>query len=450
MYRKTITNWIGAVCLILATLAMQGCVGDAGGPSADGGKGGGKGGGKRGKFNDSGAGPVPVVVASVGRKDVPIEVAVVGNVEAYATISVISQVSGQLTEVFFNEGDFVKKGQKLFQIDPRPLQAQLQQAQATLARDQAQVTQLEANLARDTASEQNARADATRYAQLFKEGIVSKQQGDQYNTSAETLSHSVQADKAAIQSSRAQIEADQASIENVKIQLGFTTIYSPLEGRTGNLTIKQGSIVSGNQTSLIAITQVEPIYVTFSVPEVHLADIKRYMAVSKLPVTARTQDGTGVETGELTFVDNNVDVTTGTIKLKGTFRNMDHQLWPGQFVNVILRLTTKPNAIVVPNQAVQSGQDGTFVYVVKEDRSVEARPVVTAQRVDQLLVIDKGLADGETVVTEGQLRLAPGTKVQYRGAGGPDGREKDGREKGDAKGDDNSGKPGRGRVKGSS
>jgi membrane fusion protein, multidrug efflux system len=409
---------VGLVCLIVACLAMYGCTGDPTAASADGGgKGGGKSGGRGGRKGNDGGGPVPVVVATVNRKDVPVEIPVVGNVEAYSTINIVSQVGGLLTNVYFQEGDYVKKGQKLFQIDLRPLQAQLQQAEANLARDQAQLAQAQANLAKDIASEQNALADSGRYGQLFQEGIVSKQQGDQYKTTAETLSHSVDADKAAIQSSQAQMAADQANIENVKIQLGFTTIYSPIDGRTGNLTVKQGNVVSANLTGLIAITQVEPIYVTFSVPETHLADIKRYMALGKLPVAVQTQDGKSeVDRGELTFVDNNVDVTTGTIKLKGTFLNTGHQLWPGQFVNVVLRLTMRPNALVLPNQAVQSGQDGTFVYVVKDDRTVEARPVVTGQRVDQELVIEKGLKGGETVVTEGQLRLAPGTRVQWRDA----------------------------------
>ena len=417
-YFNPTKKWAGLVCLMVACFAIHGCTGDPAASSTDGGgKGGGKG-GRGGRKGNDGGGPVPVVVTTVGRRDVPVEVTVVGNVEAYSTINIVSQVGGQLTEVHFQEGDFVTKGQKLFQIDPRPLQAQLQQAEANVARDEAQVAQAQANLARDVASQQNALQDADRYKQLFEQGIVSKQQGDQSKTTAETLSQSVAADKAAIQSSRAQMSADQANIENVQIQFGFTTIYSPIDGRTGNLTVKQGNVISANSSALIAITQVEPIYVTFSVPEGHLADIKRYMALGKLQVTALTQDGNSeVERGELTFVDNNVDVTTGTIKLKGTFRNSDHKLWPGQFVNVVLRLTTRPNALVLPNQAVQSGQDGTFVYVVKDDQSVEARPVVTGQRVDQELVIEKGLSLGDTVVTEGQLRLAPGTRVQWKDSG---------------------------------
>ena len=420
--------WGGLACLALASFVIHGCTADPAASSADsgkgggGGKGGGKGGGRGGRSLDGG-GPVPVVVTTVTKRDVPIEIAVVGNVEAYKTINVIPQVGGQLTNVYFNEGDYVKKGDKLFTIDPRPFQAQLQQLQANLLRDQALLSQAEANVARDSASERYARSEAGRYAQLFEQGIVSREQGDQFRTNADTLAQSVLADQAAIQSSRAQIEADKAQIENSNVQLGYTTIVSPVDGRTGNLMVKQGNVVAMNTTVLISIAQVEPIYVTYSVPEARLADIKRYMERGKLPVMAKTQEGDAIqERGELTFVDNNVDMTTGTIKLKGTFQNADRKLWPGQFVNVVLRLTTQPNALVLPNQAVQSGQDGTFVYVVKDDRSVEARPVVTGPRVDENLVIDKGVEEGEVVVTEGQLRLAPGTHVSYgRGGRGPGG-----------------------------
>jgi multidrug efflux system membrane fusion protein len=418
-YPNSTKTWAGIVCLALASIALTGCAGET--PSADSGKGGGKGG--RGRGGDGG-GPVPVVVTKVTKRDVPIELTVVGNVEAYSTINIIPQVGGQLTNVYFHEGDYVKKNDRLFTIDTRPLEAQLQQIQANLARDQALLSQAEANLARDNASEVYARSQADRYAKLFEQGIVSKEQGDQFRSSADALTQSMAADKAAIQSARAQILADNAQIDNAKIQLSYTQIASPIDGRTGNLTVKQGNVVSANQTGLIAITQVEPIYVTFSVPEARLADIKRYMAQGTLPVLAKTQDGDAqAERGALTFVDNNVDTTTGTIKLKGTFQNADRKLWPGQFVNVVLRLTTQPNALVLPNQAVQSGQDGSFIYVVKEDRTVEARPVTTGARVDEDLVIDKGVEEGETVVTEGQLRLAPGSRVQFgngrgRGQGG--------------------------------
>jgi multidrug efflux system membrane fusion protein len=407
---------VGILCLILAIFVLQGCASkdaDAGG-GGGGGKGGGKGKGKGG----GGGGPVPVVVTSVTQRDVPIEISVVGNVEAYSTIAVKAQVGGQLTQVYFTEGDFVKKDDKLFEIDPRQLVAQLAQAEANLSRDQALLGQAQANLARDTANEVYARGQADRYSQLATQGIISREQGDQLRSNADALGQGMVADRAAIESAKAQIEADKANRDNVKVQLGYTAITSPVDGRTGNLAVKQGNVVTANSDSLITINQVQPIYVTFAVPEARLTDIKEYMARGKLQVDAAPQDGSGQpERGELTFVDNNVDVTTGTIKLKGTFTNVNRQLWPGQFVNVTLRLTTRPNSLVVPNQVVQTGQDGQFVYVVKNDNTAEMRPVTVGPRVDQDMVIEKGLSLGESVVVDGQLRLAPGSRVQARGSG---------------------------------
>jgi multidrug efflux system membrane fusion protein len=439
--RNRTKAWAAFVCLAVAAFALHGCTGsttDASSDTGGGGNkgGGGKGGGKGGRRSFDGGGPAPVTIAKVTQRDVPIDVTVVGNVEAYATITVIPQVGGALTQVYFQEGDYVKKADKLFLIDPRPLEAALAQSEANLLRDQALLGQATANLARDTASEKYARDEAGRYMKLFDEGIVSREQGDQFRTNADTLAQSVLADKAAIESAKAQMTADRAMIDNAKVQLSYTTITSPINGKTGNLMVKQGNVVSANTTQLIGITQVEPIYVTFAVPETNLGDIKRFMALTKLPVIAKTQDGdASTERGALTFVDNNVDMTTGTIKLKGTFENTDHKLWPGQYVNVTLRLTTRPNALVVPNQAVQSGQDGSFVYVVDENQKVAARPVTVGPRVDQDLVIDKGLERGETVVTEGQLRLAPGSQVQVRDANGGGGRRgRDGSPDGGGKG----------------
>jgi membrane fusion protein, multidrug efflux system len=359
-----------------------------------------------------GGGEVPVSVVTVARKDVPIDIQVIGNVEAYSTIAVKAQVGGILTKVSFQEGDYVKNGDLLFTIDPRPLKATLDQQQATLAKNTAQMRQAEANLARDIAQQQYASAQANRYLKLAQEGVISKEQSEQMRTNADAISQAVSADQAAIESAKAEMVATQATIENYKLQLAYTEIRSPIDGRTGNLMVKQGNVVNANTVDLMTINQVEPIYVTFSVPESQLRDVKRYMAVGKLPVIVSPQDdNTERETGVLTFVDNTVDPATGTIKLKGTFLNRDHKLWPGQFVRVILRLTTQPNALVVPNQAVQTGQDGEFVFVVKEDRTVESRPVTTGVRIDQELVVQKGLQFGETVVTEGQLRLSPGARV---------------------------------------
>jgi membrane fusion protein, multidrug efflux system len=248
-----------------------------------------------------------------------------------------------------------------------------------------------------------------------EQGIFAKEQGEQLKSNADSLAQLLEADKASINSAKAQMESDQSAINNLNIQLGYTTVPAPISGRTGNISQKAGNIIQANTTDLAIINQVEPIYVTFSVPEARLADVKRYSESKKLSVTARAQDGTAdVEQGELSFIDNSVDTSTGTIKLKGTFQNKARKLWPGQFVNVILRLTTRNNAVVVPNQAVQTGQDGTYVYVVGEDRTVKVVPIKTGPRIEQDMVIDEGLAGGETVVTEGQLRLQPGSKVQIR------------------------------------
>ncbi|HWB83633.1 MAG TPA: efflux RND transporter periplasmic adaptor subunit [Bryobacteraceae bacterium] len=365
-------------------------------------------------------GDVPVTVAVAAHRDVPVEIEVIGNVEAYSTISVKAQVGGELTHVYFKEGDYVKKGDLLFTIDPRPLEAALNQAIANVARDQASLGQAQANLARDEAQARYAESQATRYSQLFQGGIVSKDQAEQLRANADAVSQAVAADKAAIESAQANIGASKATVENARVQLSYTNIRSPIDGRTGVLNVKQGNVVTANTVDLMTINELRPVYVTFAVPEAQLPAIKRYMAVHQLEVRAQPQDNAAAASvGTLTFVDNSVDMTTGTIKLKGTFQNEDRRLWPGEFVRVTLRLTTQPNAVVVPNQAIQTGQDGSFVYVVKPDRTVESRPVKTGVRADQDMVVSEGLEAGETVVTEGQLRLAPGSRVVIRtGRGG--------------------------------
>jgi membrane fusion protein, multidrug efflux system len=362
-----------------------------------------------------GDGGVPVAVTKVLEKDVPVDIQVVGNVEAYSTITVKAQVGGQLTKVSFNEGDYVKAGDLLFSIDPRPLEAQVSMSEANLAQNSAMLSQAQANLARDIAQEKYAQSNAERYARLWQQGIISKDQYEQVRTSADATSAVVAADKAAIESARAASVATKASVDNMKVQLDYTQIRSPIDGRTGNLMVKQGNVVNANSMDMMTINQVQPIYVTFAVPESQLPSIKQYMADGKLPVIASPQDDTAAkETGVLTFVDNGVDPTTGTIKLKGTFVNADRKLWPGQFVRVVLRLTTRQGALVVPNEAIQTGQDGQYVFVVKPDRTVESRVVMTGARIGQELVVEKGLVAGETVVTEGQLRLAPGSRIQVR------------------------------------
>jgi multidrug efflux system membrane fusion protein len=366
----------------------------------------------------------------VTQKDVPVELGAIGNVEAYETISVRSQITGVLTKVFFNEGDFVKAGDHLFTIDPRPYEAALKQAEANLARDKALLNQVMAQLSRDAANAEYAQLTAERQSRLVDRGIISKDQADQTRASADATAATVNADRAAVESGRAQVDATQAAIDNARVQLGYTVIDAPINGRTGNLTVKANNLVTANTTELMTIAQIRPVYVTFAVPAVHLPEIKQRMAAGQLSVVATPQDRQAKpSTGRLSFFDNAVDPSTDTIKLKGTFDNPELQLWPGQFARVNLRLSVLDHATVVPSEAVQTGQDGQFVFVVKPDSTVEQRPVTTGERADQDTVIQKGLQVGETVVTEGQLRLEDGTRVQNaaRGGEGRSGRGRGGR-----------------------
>ena len=362
------------------------------------------------------AGPpvAPVTVATAVERTAPIDVEVIGNVEAYETVSVRSQISGILDKVSIQEGDFVRKNQLLFSIDPRPLEAQVKQAEANLAHDTAALRQAEANLRRDISQEKFARDQAQRYAQLFEHKAVSKQDAEQFATDADTRHETVAADQASIETAKAAIEADQASLDNAKVQLGYTRIYSPIDGRLGNLNVKQGNVVKATDVELITINRLQPIYVTFAIPEDRLAEVRKQMAEGhKLMVRANPnkEGDTGWETGELTFIDNSVDPSTGAIKLKGTFQNTDRTLWPGKFVRVSLRLGMLQDATLVPTQAVQTGQDGDYVFVVKPDMTVESRPITSGIRIDAEQVIEKGLKPGDVVVTEGHVRLVSGTHV---------------------------------------
>jgi multidrug efflux system membrane fusion protein len=337
---------------------------------------------------------VPILAATVEQKDVPLQVKAIGAVEAYSNVSVKTQITGELTGVHFKEGQDVSKGQLLFTLDKRPFEATLKQAQGTLAKDQAQAA--------------NARAQAKRYESLNKAGVVSKEEYEQMQSNADALD--------------AAVLADQAAVENARVQLVYCTIYSPIDGRTGPLLIHQGNMIKANDTPfLVSINQVQPIYATFTVPEQNLADIKRYSNQGKLRVQALIPNDTrGPAVGRLSFIDNTVDQATGTIKLKGEFANADRRLWPGQFVDVVLTLAQQPNALVVPSQAIQNGQTGQFVLVIKPDMTVEARPVTIDRSTDGQAVIARGLSAGEQIVTDGQLRLVPGvTKVELKQAATP-------------------------------
>ncbi len=356
---------------------------------------------------------VPVSVATVARESVPLQIHAVGTVEASATVQVKSQVAGELTAVKFTEGGDVKKGDLLFEIDARPYREALRQAEAAVARDTAQLQQAEANRARDIAQSKNADAVAARYEALVKSGVISREQDEQYRTNAEALKESVRADEAAIESTRALLESDRAAVERAKLDLSYCEISSPISGRAGNLLVQAGNLVKVSDSPLVIINQVQPIFVNFGVPEEQLSEIRQSSAARKLPVTVSLQDdGSKTASGVLTVIDNTVDSTTGTIRLKGTFSNEERLLWPGQFVNVTLTLDTRKDAAVVPSEAVQTGQKGPFVYVVKPDQTTESREVTVGLTVGRKVVIEKGITPGETVVTDGQLRLFPGARIQ--------------------------------------
>ncbi|MEH2141931.1 efflux RND transporter periplasmic adaptor subunit [Nostoc sp.] len=390
---------------------------------------------------------VPVVVATAIQKTIPIQLSATGTVEAYSTVSVKSQVGGQLTGVYFQQGQNVKKGDLLFKIDSRPLQAALMQANAAKAKDLAQVKQAQANVlksiaqvnqakanvVKDKAQATNADVQAQRYTSLLKQGAISKEQAQQYQTTAEAQQATVKADQggvanaqaavaaaqADVQNALAAVASDEAAIDNAKVQLSYSSIYAPIAGRTGSLKLTQGNLVKANAAnaddSLITISQIRPIYVNFSIPQRLLPDIKKYSANGKLEVDALPPKDAGHPVrGELTFVDSGVNTQTGTIQLKGTFANADERLFPGQFVNVVLKLSEEPNAITIPSQAVQSGQQGQFVYVVKPDKTAEMRPITVGDTVKNETVITQGLKSGEQVVTDGQFNLVAGATVQVK------------------------------------
>lgn len=360
-------------CLLLA-LALAGCP-KSSAPSGPG-----------------GGAPVPVVVAAVEKQSVPLELRAVGNIVAVASVAIKPQVNGELAGVHFTEGAEVRAGDLLFTIDPRPFEAALKQA--------------EANVERDNAVLKNAKEQLDRYTELSKTGSASKEQFDQIRSAAA--------------SALAALRADEAARDNAKLQLEYCTIRAPIAGRTGALLVNAGNIVKVNETVLATLNQIAPIYAEFAVPEQHAAEIRRLRQQGGLAVTvAPSGDGAREAAGGLSFVDNAVDPATGTIKLRATFANDDQALWPGEFVTATLRLGMEENAVTVPGEAVQNGQRGQFVYVVKADRTAEMRPVSVGREHGALAVVKDGVKPGETVVTDGQFRLVPGARVEIKNAPEP-------------------------------
>jgi membrane fusion protein, multidrug efflux system len=335
----------------------------------------------------SGAGrpAAPVVVSTVEQRNVPVQITAIGNVEAYQTVQIRSQVNGQIETIHFKEGQDVRQGQLLYSLDKRPFQAALEQAQGNLKRDEAQAA--------------NAKLQAARYTDLENQGVISHEQADLQRTQASSNS--------------AAAYADQAAVDAAKVQLQYTDIYAPIDARAGALMMNVGNLVKANDTPfLVQLNQIAPIYVTFTIPEARLSEVRQFVAAKRLKVIAypKGQNSNNAE-GLLTFIDNGVDPQTATIKLKATFQNKDRRLWPGEFVNVVLNLSTLNNAITVPTKAVQSGQQGDYVYVVSKDGTATPHQVTTVGTYQNLTIVKSGLNPGDTVIVDGQLRVAPNGKV---------------------------------------
>ncbi|MDD4871320.1 MAG: efflux RND transporter periplasmic adaptor subunit [Kiritimatiellae bacterium] len=343
--------------------------------------------GKNSKKGQKAPTPAPVTVAEVIRKAMPIEIRTFGTVEPSETVAVKAQVSGVLKEIKFREGQDVKKDEVLFIIDPVPFQNVLKQAEAALSRDKIQ--------------HENAKKETKRQDELLKKGLTSQDAYDQAKTAADGLG--------------AAVKANEAVLENAKVQVGYCTIRSPIDGKTGKYLVDQGNLVTANETTLNTINQIKPIDASFTVPEHNLGEICRQMAAGKLKVQAFLPDEPEkTESGILTFIDNSVDRDTGTIRLLASFPNENGRLWPGQYIKLSLMLSVQQNAIVVPSNAVLTGQKGTYVYIIKSDLTAETRSVKVARQLDDWAIIAEGLKAGESVVAEGQQRLGPGTKVEIK------------------------------------
>lgn len=344
-----------------------------------------------GKKAGGGPPPVPVRVGEVKRLSVPLEIAAIGHVEPYSTVSVKPRVGGEVREVGFREGDDVKAGALLFVIDPRPFEAALAEAKANLARDRARLTE--------------AQQTFKRYEDLIKKEYITQEQFDQARANEEAL--------------RATTQGDEAAIETNKLNLDYCRITAPVPGRTGGLLVHLGNVVKANDDKpLVVINQVEPVYVSFAIPEKEFVEVKRRSADTRLQVVATPQGGK-TETGEMTFLDNAVDSTTGTIIVKALFPNLDRALWPGQYVNVSMTLKVDEDAPVAPIEAIQTGQAGSYVFLVKPDQTVEIRPVVIRRNWGVWALITSGLTPGDRVVTDGQLRLSAGAKIVEKSDAAP-------------------------------
>lgn len=362
------------------------------------------------------AAPIRAVPAEAS--DVPLDATAVGNVEAISSVDVKSRVAGQILSVHFQEGQQVEKGQLLFEIDPEPLQRQIAEIQADLAKDQALEVQSRANVAKDEAMLKQTQASAKRGLELEKEGIFSKEQTEQLVASNGSNLASLDADKAAVESAVASIKADRARLSQTELQLNYTKITAPISGRAGAIAVRPGNLIKDNDATLVSILQISPIYVSFGVPQQLLPEVQKYNKERPLVVRAEADGGTRTEMGTLRFIDNNVDTTTGTIKLKAEFPNTSHALWPGEYVNVNAQLNMEHGRVVVPSRTVETGPDGKYVWVVNSKTNTAAMRPVNVERLyksadgGEQAVIASGLQAGEMIVSEGQMRLFPGGKVR--------------------------------------
>lgn len=355
---------------------------------------------------------VPVTVTKVVAKEMPVQINAIGNVQTVSGVSIRSQVTGRVLKVNFKEGDYVKKGELLFTIDSRPFDEAVKGAQANLQHDISAVATAQAALAKDAAQAKYAATEANRYDVLMKEGVVSKEDGEQFKANADAYAATLKADDSNIETARAQVRQSQAAVDNAKVQLSYCQLRSPMDGRTGSSIVTEGNLVNPNDSSpLVTIDQVSPIYATFTVPEKYLPDVQKYASSGNLKVVAQL-DANSSRVGTLSSFDNQVNQATGTLQLKASFQNNDNLLWPGRFVNIVLTLTNQPDAIVVPAQALQTSQQGQFIYVLKADQTVEMRKIVLDRTIGDEAVISSGLVAGETVITDGLLRITPGAKVQ--------------------------------------
>jgi multidrug efflux system membrane fusion protein len=383
--------------------------------------------------------PTPVVLTPVKTQTVPVELKTIGNVESISSVTLKPQIDGVITSVQFREGEHVRKGQLMFTINTQPIEAAVDQAEATVAKDQAMVAQARAQLVKDQAQVRQASAalkrdqaqlvfaqsQEKRYASLLSQQFISLSEYEQTLASSRSASQTVQADRAALQNARAILEADQAAIrsaqatvradqavvESNRIKLAYCYIRAPFSGRTGSLKVHVGDTVQTNTTAMVVLDQINPIYVGFSIPEQNLASVWAHGKAQRYPVSVNTRETPpSTLTGTLNFMENTVDTNTGTLRLRAIFQN-NHQLWPGQFVDVYLQLAQEPNAVVIPSQAVQSGQKGDYVFVA-EDGKAKIQAVIVDRVVSDMAVIRNGLKVGDKVVTDGQAQLTPGAPIR--------------------------------------